>query len=114
MLIKELNIKKDMPPSDVAVATMLIEIETLKNSEYGAIKVIHGYGSHGKGGIIRRQCRQQLAQLKKQNKIKDFVAGESWGKWAIDNFNVVKDFPQLILESDMQGYNSGITIVFLK
>lgn len=114
MLIKELNIKQDMPPSDVAIATLLIEIETLKNSEYGAIKVIHGYGSHGKGGIIRQECRLKLEQLKKQKKIKDYVAGESWGKWAIDNFNVVQNFPQLILESDMQGYNSGVTIVFLK
>ncbi len=114
MLVKELNIKQDMPPCDVAVAKMELEIEALSKSEYGVIKVIHGYGSHGTGGMIRAECRLRLAQLKKQNKILDFVEGERWGKWAIENFNVVQSYPSLILESDMQTYNSGVTIVFLK
>lgn len=114
MLVKELNIKQDMPPCDVAVAIMEMEIEALSSSEYGAIKVIHGYGSHGKGGMIRTECRQRLATLKHQNKILDYVEGERWGKWSIEKFDVVKNFPSLILEGDMQGYNSGITIVFLK
>lgn len=113
MLVKEINIKRDMPPSDVAVALMEIEIETLKNTEYGAVKVIHGYGSHGKGGLIRAECRQALAKLKQQKKILDYVEGERWGAWAVEKFNVVENFPSLILEGDMQGYNSGVTVVFL-
>ena len=45
MEIVTLNIKSEFPPADVAVANLLIEIERLANTEVGAIKVIHGYGS---------------------------------------------------------------------
>lgn len=114
MKIKELNIKQDMPPADVAVANMEIEIEALAGSEVGAVKVIHGYGSHGTGGEIRRLARDRLKELKRQGKILDFVEGERWGKFAIEKFNVVTDYPEFILEGDMQSFNSGITIVFLK
>ena len=114
MKVKELNIKKDMPPADVAVANMEIEIEALTGSDIGAIKVIHGFGSHGIGGEIRFLARDRLKELKKQGKIRDFVEGEKWGKQAIEKFNVIVEYPEFILESDMQSYNSGITIVFLK
>lgn len=114
MKIKEVNIKQDMPPADVAVANMEIEIETLSGTEYGAIKVIHGYGSHGTGGEIRLLARARLKELKRTGKILDYVEGEKWGKTAIEKFNIVKDYPEFILESDMQAFNSGITVVFLK
>ena len=113
MKIKELNIKQDMPPADVAVANMEIEIEALTGSEVGAIKVIHGYGSHGTGGEIRLLARDRLRELKRQGKILDFVEGERWGKQAMEKFNVVVEYPEFILKSDMQSFNSGITIVFL-
>lgn len=114
MLVKELNIKQDMPPADVAVALMEIEIEALTNTEYGAIKVIHGYGSHGKGGDIKKLARERLAVLKKEGKIKDFVAGEQWGEKIKEKLNIVENFPDLILSTDLKNYNSGITLVFVK
>lgn len=113
MLIKELNVKKDMPPADVAVANLEIEIEALTNTEYGLIKVIHGYGSHGKGGEIRSQVRERLKQLKKSKKILDYIEGEKFGRQAIDKFDIVKNFPQLILQNDIKNYNNGITLVIL-
>ena len=113
MKVKELNIKQDFPPADVAVALLENEIEALYNTEYGAVKIIHGYGSHGKGGEIKRLLRIRLKQLKAQKKIFDFVEGEKWGKEAVEKFNIVENFPDLILKSDINCYNNGITIVFL-
>ena len=113
MKVKELNIKQDFPPADVAVANLEMEIEALFNTEYGAVKVIHGYGSHGKGGEIKRQLRLRLKQLKAQKKILDFVEGERWGQQAVEKFNVAVDFPDLVLKNDINCYNNGITIIFL-
>ena len=114
MKIKELNIKQDMPPADVAVANLEIEIEALTGSEYGLIKVIHGYGSHGKGGEIKSLLHDRLKTLKKSGKILDFVAGEKFGDAVIEQFDIVKNFPELLLSPDVRCYNSGITLVFLK
>lgn len=114
MELKTINIKEDMPPADVAVCQLEIFIEAYKNSNVGALKVIHGYGSHGKGGEIKKLLRQKLPLWKKQGKINDYIPGEKWGEEAIKNFNITENFPQLILDSDLKNYNNGLTIILLK
>ena len=113
MKIKTLNIKQDFPPADVAVANMEIEIEALTGSEIKAIKIIHGYGSHGVGGEIKRQLIKRLSELKKQGKVLDFVQGEKFGQEQKSSAYILKKYPELILDEDFKNYNSGITLVFL-
>lgn len=108
-----LDIKSNMPPSDVACANLEIEIESLKNSDIKMIKVIHGYGSHGVGGEIKRLMNQRLTLLKKSNKIKDFINCEKMSKDYIDKKCLYENFPELTLDSDLKNYNSGITLIFL-
>lgn len=112
--ILELNIKKDMPPSDVAVANLEIEIEANQKSCIKCIKVIHGYGSHGTGGEIKKCVHILLKRLQKENKIKNWVAGENWGLFAQKNNNIAIDFPELILDSELTNFNNGVTVIFLK
>ena len=114
MDIKTVNIKEDFPPADVAVALLEMEIEANKLGNVGALKVIHGYGSHGVGGEIKKQLTKRLAELKKQNKILDFIPGEKFGDEQKSSEFIVKNFPSLIIDSDLRYYNSGITLVFLK
>jgi len=42
------------------------------------VKVIHGYGSSGKGGAIRSAIREQLAQWQREGKVLKVVPGENW------------------------------------
>lgn len=114
MEIKTLNIKQDFPPADVAVALLEIEIEANKKGNVGALKVIHGYGSHGVGGEIKKQLTKRLAELKKQGKILDFIPGERFGEKEKSSEFILKNFPSLIIDSDLRYYNSGLTLVFLK
>ena len=78
------------------------------------MKVIHGYGSHGKGGEIKRQLTKRLEELKKQSKILDFIPGEKFGQEQKNKPYITKNFPSLIIDSDLSLYNSGITLIFLK
>ena len=114
MKIETINIKDGFPPSDVAVADMEIAIEQFDKSETRALKVIHGYGSHGVGGEIKKLARQRLVELKKRNKILDFIPGEKFGEQEKHDYFILENFPELILDSDLKNYNSGITLVFLK
>lgn len=114
MKIETLKIKQDFPPADVAVANLEIEIESLKNSDIKAIKVIHGYGSHGKGGEIKKQTFQRLSEMKREGKILDFIPGEKFGEYAKLSEFILVNFPQLLIDTDFKNYNSGITLVFLK
>ena len=114
MKILTINIKDGYPPSDVAVANMEIEIEACANSDTKAIKVIHGYGSHGVGGEIKRLAHLRLAELKKTKRILNYIPGEKFGEREKHSEFIINNFPELILGDDLKNYNSGITIVFLK
>ena len=108
-----LDIKSEMPPADVAVANLEIEIDSLKHSNIKLIKVIHGYGSHGVGGEIKKYMVQRLLTLKKERKIKDFINCEKLSDEFIKEKGLYDNFPQLALDSDLKNYNSGITLVLL-
>ena len=114
MKIETINIKEDYPPADVAIAMMEIEIDRLAKSDVLALKVIHGYGSHGVGGEIKRQVHSRLAELKKQKKIKDYIPAEQFGFLARQDKYVLNKLPELIYDLDLGNYNNGITIVLLK
>ena len=114
MKIETINIKTDYPPADVAVAEMEIEIERLEKSDTLALKVIHGYGSHGVGGEIKKQVHARLFKLKKQQKILDYIPAEQYGYLARQDKYIVNNLPELVFDPDLSNYNNGITIVLLK
>lgn len=114
MKIETINIKEGFPPSDVAVANMEIEIEALSKTETKALKVVHGYGSHGVGGEIKRLAHKRLAELKKKKVIFDFIPGEHFGELQKNSYYIFENFPEFLIDSDLQNYNSGVTVVILK
>ena len=114
MKIETINIKEDYPPADVAVVMMEIEIDRLAKSDTLALKVIHGYGSHGVGGEIKKQVQARLFELKRQKRIKDYIPAEQFGYLARKDKYILDKLPELVYDFDLGNYNNGITIVLLK
>lgn len=114
MKIETINIKLDYPPADVAVAQMEIEIERLQKTDTLALKVIHGYGSHGVGGEIKKQVHEKLFMLKRQQKILDYIPAEQFGYLAKKDKYILDNVPELIFDPDLSNYNNGITIVLIR
>lgn len=112
MQIKTINIKEFFPDVSLAVANFEIEIERSKIEKICVLKVIHGYGSHGFGGAIKKEIRKKCEQFLKERKIKNYVSGEMWG-----NSNLIKslqnDFPELVLDTDLKNFNNGITLILI-
>ena len=113
MKIKTINIKEDYPPADVAVAYFEMELEALVGLDTLALKVVHGYGSHGKGGEIKKQLHQRLCVLKKFGKIRDFIPGEKLGYFARQDKYLQNYLSDLFVDPDLKNYNNGITIVLI-
>lgn len=114
-MIQTLNIEKEVLACDQALAKVLSEIEILKmQNEIKIIKVIHGYGSSGVGGKIKQELKILLQTLLKQNKIKYFVQNEKFTPQKKEYKIYTTLYPELILESDLQNLNPGITLIFLK
>ena len=76
--------------------------------------IIHGYGSSGKGGVIRLDVRKQLAQKKQAGEIADFVPGEDFSPFNATARRMVELVPALRKDRDFSRMNPGITLVLLK
>ena len=74
--LKEVNIKYDMPTADLAVRRTTYAIENGRTLGASAVKLIHGYGSTGKGGKIRLEVRAYLERQKARGQIRDYIPGE--------------------------------------
>lgn len=108
----EINIKSFNETVSVALSEFLVELDRAKFAGIKVIKVIHGYGSHGKGGEIKKEFHKLLLQLKNQKQIKNYIFGEKITKNLLSNF--FYEFPFLALDPDIKNYNSGITLVILE
>lgn len=109
-----LNIKKDKAQTDVAVSLALIEIDTRKKFGNKIFKVIHGYGSHGVGGDIKRDLHQKLEKLKKEKFIRDFIKGETFTTFKVNQLKLAKEeLDLLIIDEDYNNFNPGHTIIIV-
>lgn len=114
-MIEEINIKKDFPPADVAVAMVETEIEVHKKFGNDIIKIIHGYGSHGVGGAIKDAVRARLKDLKSRHIIVDYIFGERFTSTAVDKLKISSNKKaQLYADYNINSFNSGITIIIIK
>ena len=59
--IKTVNIKEDFPPCDVAVFNLYKAIFENERMGFEVLKIVHGYGSHGKGGEIKKAVKDNLS-----------------------------------------------------
>ena len=54
-----------------------------------------------------------LPELKKKKIIQDFVLGENWGDTNLTKVRICEICPELILNENLQGLNSGVSVVLI-
>ena len=112
-MIRTVNIKEDNPNSDYAMYLLDQEIKYSKAVGNRVIVVIHGYGSHGKGGVIKQKLKEYFPHLKKNKIIEDFVFGENWGDLNETKQKICKISPEASIHENLSGINSGVSVVLL-
>src|SRR6266567_6137661 len=76
--IRTYNVEAGLPTLDDARRSVIAEIKRAKRDGVKVLKVIHGYGSSGKGGALCVGLRKSFGLRKKEGVIKDFIAGEDF------------------------------------
>ena len=102
-----------MPSSEEAILRMRSLIQTARCDRVGVVRLIHGYGSTGKGGRIRVAVLSELRQMKSRRLIRDYVPGEDFGPFSETARGMVSLYPALARDRDYGMGNSGVTIVIL-
>lgn len=112
-MARVINIKKDFPTVDYALYLIDQEIKYSRAIGNRGIVIIHGYGSHGCGGVIKEEIKRYLPILKKKNIITDYVFGENWGETNPVKRKICSICPELILHENLTSLNSGVSVILL-
>lgn len=113
ILHKVVNLEIGKPLVDVAMRRLRAEIETARSEHLRVLTVIHGYGSSGKGGAIGAECRKLLAYFQGSGEISGFIPGEDFRHRSGPTRDLLRRYPRLATNSNLNKGNRGITLVVL-
>ncbi len=108
--MKSYNIKIDMPTQ--ALARQRLDV-ILKYEKEPIIKIVHGYGSTGVGGVIKDMVRQALEDKVSKQEIKAYIPGEAFGSlFGYDQ--LIKAYQHLLKKDpEYKRNNPGISYIIL-
>jgi len=108
------NVEAGFPVLDEARRLVIEEITRAKRERVRVLKVIHGYGSSGKGGALCVGLRKSFGLRKKEGVIKDFIAGENFTIFNPTVLALLEAVPELRGDPDLGATNEGVTVLWLK
>jgi Smr domain len=112
-IIKTVNLEEGMPTVDEARLRMEHELHAARRERCAAVKLIHGYGSSGVGGVLRMELQKALRQAVHDGTIRSLVPGEDWRISDETTWELLKRFPEWKQDPDLGRNNKGISIVVL-
>jgi len=110
---KEVNIKIDLPTAAEAIRRIEANIRNGKALGAAAVKIVHGYGSTGKGGKIRREARRYLEEMRARGVILDYITGEQFSIFDEQTRRAFGRCADLRQDRDLEQHNNGMTIIIL-
>jgi hypothetical protein len=112
-LHRVVNLEQGRPLVETALRRMENELRRARTENLRVLTLIHGYGSTGRGGRIRHECRKVLDHLVEQKQINSFIAGETFKKRTGAGRALLKRYGQLEQSCRSDFGNPGVTIVVL-
>lgn len=108
-----INLEQGMPTVETARQKLEQALRTARARRTPVLKVIHGYGSSGKGGAIKRDVAQTLTKKLRAGEIRAFVHGENFSPFDESARKILDQCPGLKGDKDYTRGNDGITIVLI-
>ena len=110
--IREINLELGWPTAAAAVDRLKAELAACRQMHTPVVKIIHGYGSSGKGGRIRTACRTYLKEAAEAGTIGGWIAGERFSIFDETTRLCLRTWPLLRQDQDLDGENRGVCYVF--
>ncbi len=107
------NLKEGMPTLEEARQKLSTALAQARSKKCPAVKLIHGYGSSGVGGVLQIGIRKSLRKRRKKGEIRAYVFGENWSIFDETTRDFLEANPNLRKDSDIDRGNEGISIAIL-
>ena len=112
--IRVYNVEATFPTLDEARRLVIEEIRRGKKEGVSVLKVIHGWGSSGKGGTLNVGLRKSFGLRKKEGVIREFIRGEDFSIFNPPTMTLLEAVPELRGDPDLNATNEGVTVLWLK
>ena len=114
MKVEVIDLEFGHPTVREASARLTTELVFARRRGVRVLKVIHGYGSSGRGGKLRNALRRMLRELEGTGSVSLVVIGEAWSIFDQASRTLMDRYPELRNDRDLDRANAGITLVELK
>lgn len=111
---RTINIKADRPTLEEARRDAIAAIRAAKRDGIRVLKIIHGYGSTGKGGTLAVGLRKSFRLRRKEGQIREFIPGEDFSVFDEATLLLLEAMPEVRGDSDLGRANPGVTVLWLK
>lgn len=108
-----INLEENMPTAEAAKIRLEQALRTARARKVVAIKLIHGYGSSGRGGKIKAETHILLRRKQAAREIKTFAPGEEFSPFYEAARTIIDVCPELRRDRDYAKANHGITVVLV-
>ena len=113
-VIQTINVEASLPGLDEARRLVIEEIRKARREGVRVLKIIHGYGSTGKGGKLCHGLRKSFGLRRQEGVIRDFIPGEDFSIFNGATLSLLEAVPELRGDPDLDATNEGVTVVWLK
>lgn len=113
MKSRTINLERNLPTASEAMLLLSQELRLARCARAPVLKVIHGYGSSGKGGAIKAASLKLLEERRRAGQLRHYVRGEDFTPFTDAGRRAVELCPELRRDLDYGRQNDGITIVIL-
>ena len=109
--LRTIDVKAGMPLVEEGLARLERDLTRAMQAGVRVVRVIHGYGSTGKGGKLRDACRVFLRRMLKAGQITSVLPGEEYSRATNLGRNLMSRCPDLRNSERSDSQNPGITFV---
>lgn len=111
--IREILLEAGRPTVDEARRRLADELDRARGRGDLVLKVIHGYGSTGVGGVLRDAVRSSMRRRVKEGRVRAFLAAEKIESHGETCRLMLDACPRLARDRGFINRNAGVTFVLL-
>ena len=112
--LREVTIKEGLPTLEEAKRRLLLEVRRCHGDGIAVLKIIHGYGSGGRGGVLRTGLRKVFAEYQCDGDILGFASGEEFSIFHSISLEMITVAPELRSDRDLERSNPGVSFLWIQ
>ena len=111
--VRTIDLEAGMPTAEEAMRRLDSKLSLAIAQNVRVVRIIHGYGSSGRGGKIRDACRRALASMVSKNRVTGMIRGEDHSAASLSSQDLIRRIPDLKSSTRTDADNPSITLVEL-